>query len=307
MPVEAGLSNLPNSTQPQQPIYKNVDQMTVLSPEISIKSIPSMAVTVTPNRPATRPHRSPPRNSDGDIICTHPDCRQDDQKQPIFKRLCEYNKHMDKHERPYKCSNPACRKNPGFTYAGGLLRHQREVHGMHRTKDPFFCPHSSCNRSSGPGFSRRENLDEHLRRRHSGVNIDDDNLTSTTTITPPTKHTLAPKPFSPHLPRLEPLPPTRKRRLTETSSPDTRIDNVNSGSDPPAHDLHTRLIHLQQDNDRMRTQIFHQDQHITELSQEIKRLRNMLAVSVHHSGVSVTALPPLSSHPVYHHHHQPMT
>jgi hypothetical protein len=77
------------------------------------------------------------------------------------------SKHMDKHDRPYKCTAPGCEKLQGFTYSGGLLRHEREVHKMHGgTKKPLFCPHSDCKRSSGAGFTRRENLAEHIRRVH---------------------------------------------------------------------------------------------------------------------------------------------
>ena len=31
------------------------------------------------------------------------------------------------------------------------------------------CPHQDCKRSTGTGFSRKENLQEHLRRVHRGV------------------------------------------------------------------------------------------------------------------------------------------
>jgi len=76
---------------------------------------------------------------------------------------------MDKHDRPYKCREPGCDKIQGFTYSGGLLRHQREVHKKNNAtnKKPLMCPHTDCNRSSGHGFSRLENLKEHLRRRHT--------------------------------------------------------------------------------------------------------------------------------------------
>ena len=115
---------------------------------------------------SSRPEREPPRNDNGDIICQHEACRD---KSEIFRRPCEWNKHMDKHERPYKCSEPTCEQNPGFTYSGGLLRHMREVHkkGVGPTRRPLFCPHANCIRSTGEGFTRRENLEEHLRRRHS--------------------------------------------------------------------------------------------------------------------------------------------
>jgi hypothetical protein len=34
------------------------------------------------------------------------------------------------------------------------------------TKATLFCPEPNCNRHSGTGFTRRENLNEHIRRRH---------------------------------------------------------------------------------------------------------------------------------------------
>lgn len=75
---------------------------------------------------------------------------------------------MDKHERPYRCEHEGCEKLSGFTYSGGLLRHEREVHGKHGgPKKTLNCPHQSCKRYSGKGFSRQENLNEHLRRVHT--------------------------------------------------------------------------------------------------------------------------------------------
>ena len=80
---------------------------------------------------------------------------------------------MDKHTRPYICEERGCEKILGFTYSGGLLRHQREVHRQHGgPKASCMCPHRDCKRSTGTGFSRRENLTEHLRRVHRGVGDD---------------------------------------------------------------------------------------------------------------------------------------
>ena len=74
---------------------------------------------------------------------------------------------MDKHNRPYVCEEPECDNIRGFTYSGGLLRHQREVHRQHGgPKATCMCPYKDCKRSTGHGFSRRENLNEHLRRCH---------------------------------------------------------------------------------------------------------------------------------------------
>jgi hypothetical protein len=60
-----------------------------------------------------------------------------------------------------------CEKLPGFTYSGGLLRHEREVHNLYGgPKNPLHCPHENCKRHTGVGFSREEILNGHLRRVH---------------------------------------------------------------------------------------------------------------------------------------------
>jgi hypothetical protein len=82
---------------------------------------------------------------------------------------------MDKHDRPYKCNFQGCEKLQGFTYSGGLLRHEREVHKMHGgTKKSLFCPFADCKRSSGAGFTRKENLAEHIRRVHRRTSMSAD-------------------------------------------------------------------------------------------------------------------------------------
>ena len=80
---------------------------------------------------------------------------------------------MDKHERPYICEEPECDNMRGFTYSGGLLRHQREVHRQHGgPKASCMCPYPDCKRHVGVGFSRKENLAEHLRRVHRDAGDD---------------------------------------------------------------------------------------------------------------------------------------
>lgn len=74
---------------------------------------------------------------------------------------------MDKHDRPYRCPDPTCSKLQGFTYSGGLLRHEREVHRKHGgPKEQLHCPEATCKRHNGPGFTRKENFNEHMRRVH---------------------------------------------------------------------------------------------------------------------------------------------
>ncbi|EME87473.1 uncharacterized protein MYCFIDRAFT_209515, partial [Pseudocercospora fijiensis CIRAD86] len=106
----------------------------------------------------------PPVNAMGKYICTYSEECTDQS----FDRKCEWGKHMDKHDRPYRCPHPSCAKLQGFTYSGGLLRHEREVHGKHGgPKAQLMCPHPDCKRHSGKGFTRKENLNEHLRRVHN--------------------------------------------------------------------------------------------------------------------------------------------
>lgn len=69
---------------------------------------------------------------------------------------------MDKHNRPYKCQHKECSSLPGFTYKGGLTRHETEVHGNARQ---FLCRHKHCNRATH-GFAREDNLRDHEERMH---------------------------------------------------------------------------------------------------------------------------------------------
>ncbi|CAI6340882.1 unnamed protein product [Periconia digitata] len=112
----------------------------------------------------------PPKNAEGKMVCKHDECIGQ-----TFDRKCEWSKHMDKHDRPYKCNVAGCEKLQGFTYSGGLLRHEREVHKMHGgTKKSLFCPFTDCKRSSGSGFTRKENLAEHIRRVHRRTSMSAD-------------------------------------------------------------------------------------------------------------------------------------
>ncbi|KIL96604.1 hypothetical protein FAVG1_01348 [Fusarium avenaceum] len=116
-------------------------------------------------KPIAKPEREAVKGADGKFHCTQDDCKEEIR---VFSRKCEWNKHMDKHERPYRCPAEGCENLPGFTYSGGLLRHEREVHGKHGgPKNTVNCPHPNCKRHTGKGFSRQENLNEHLRRVHT--------------------------------------------------------------------------------------------------------------------------------------------
>lgn len=81
------------------------------------------------------------------------------------------SKHMDKHERPYICTVDGCDHPQGFTSKGDLSRHRRIVHKLNSGQGGLlFCNEPNCARgpSGGPntGFSRNDNLADHIRRRH---------------------------------------------------------------------------------------------------------------------------------------------
>ncbi|KAI0095847.1 hypothetical protein GGR51DRAFT_569100 [Nemania sp. FL0031] len=118
-------------------------------------------------KPIPKPVRQVTKNREGRFICTWTTCTAAIKD---FARMCEWSKHMDKHERPYKCQAEGCENIPGFTYSGGLLRHEREVHHKHGgPKNPLNCPHQGCKRHKNSSFARQENLNEHLRRCHTSA------------------------------------------------------------------------------------------------------------------------------------------
>jgi hypothetical protein len=137
-----------------------MDEMTELPPKEE-----SDAPSPGRSKPIPKPDREVTKGDDGRFLCNWAGCTEEVRS---FNRKCEWSKHMDKHDRPYKCPAEGCEKLPGFTYSGGLLRHQREVHNLHGgPRKQLNCPHPNCKRFSGKGFSRQENLNEHLRRVHT--------------------------------------------------------------------------------------------------------------------------------------------
>ncbi|KAF2007838.1 hypothetical protein P154DRAFT_584090 [Amniculicola lignicola CBS 123094] len=108
-------------------------------------------------------------NCDHFQVRLHSSCMDDEE---MFTVQWSEEKHMDKHDRPYKCNIVGCEKLSGFTYGGGLTRHNREVHGNGAKR--FYCPYRDCKRSFGSGFTRREtppDLNKHVRRPHATLRL----------------------------------------------------------------------------------------------------------------------------------------
>jgi hypothetical protein len=74
---------------------------------------------------------------------------------------------MKKRVRQYQCLETQCPQLQVFTRSKDLPRHGYEAHGKHDgPKETLKCTVVGCNRQSGKGFKRKENLEEHLRRVH---------------------------------------------------------------------------------------------------------------------------------------------
>ncbi|KAK6515744.1 hypothetical protein TWF281_004334 [Arthrobotrys megalospora] len=46
----------------------------------------------------------------------------------IFRRNCEFKRHLQKHEKPFKCDEPGCPNKSGFARSDQLRRHKINVH-----------------------------------------------------------------------------------------------------------------------------------------------------------------------------------
>lgn len=82
-----------------------------------------------------------------------------------FYRTCDYNKHLKKHTRPFKCAHDGCTME--FQYNKDLTRHNLN---MHQTgpKVLYCCPLKTCkaSNSGGHGFVRKDNLRRHIKNQH---------------------------------------------------------------------------------------------------------------------------------------------
>jgi len=90
------------------------------------------------------------------------------------------------------------------------------------------CPHRDCKRSTGTGFSRKENLNEHLRRVHRGVGIDASDALVELAASPSAS---APEqPRRPSHEALEQAPVQGRRKRTREVDPDDKGEEVREES-----------------------------------------------------------------------------
>ncbi|KAL7623331.1 hypothetical protein AAE478_007012 [Parahypoxylon ruwenzoriense] len=238
------------SASPESPGILN------MSPSPERHASPAVSVEKNSTSPPSvkgisKPTREVVKNDEGKFVCTFPGCVDGTKG---FGRKCEWSKHMDKHDRPYKCPTAGCENLPGFTYSGGLLRHEREVHGKHGgPKNPLNCPHVNCKRHTGKGFSRLENLNEHLRRVHTPGNS-----------APPSGED-----------EPEEYMVVRSRESVATRSPGSAIIGVKR---KPDGDLRDKVKRLQIENTDLRSQVEAQKRQQIAMMQQMQALQEKVQI-----------------------------
>jgi hypothetical protein len=192
-----------------------------------------------------------------------------------------YSKHMDKHDRPYKCNAPGCEKLPGFTYSGGLLRHEREVHGKHGgPRNQFFCPHATCKRHQGKGFSRQENLNEHLRRVHTQNNSSNNATSAAATATATSiSNSIAPPPAPTTSAEVE-MDDAASDSLTANSLKRKRTDETTTNGLADDTDLREEIKRVRQENEELRRQVQQQTRQTEIVMAKLAALQQVLEARI---------------------------
>jgi hypothetical protein len=82
-------------------------------------------------------------------------------------------KHKLKHEKPFKCDRPKCkRRDQGFTTVNDLDRHKKSVHRVGLLQKSYQCASESC-RNKEKIWPRLDNFKQHIERMHKGEHMND--------------------------------------------------------------------------------------------------------------------------------------
>jgi hypothetical protein len=79
-------------------------------------------------------------------------------------------KHMLKHQKPYRCNIPNCRRSgKGFTTKNDLDRHKKSVHRIGALENSYQCASENC-RNKEKIWPRLDNFKQHIHRMHKEEN-----------------------------------------------------------------------------------------------------------------------------------------
>ncbi|KAH8732852.1 hypothetical protein GQ44DRAFT_696544 [Phaeosphaeriaceae sp. PMI808] len=99
----------------------------------------------------------------------------------ISKCNSDYRKHRLKHEKPFSCNVPGCKRNAGFTTINDLNRHKKSVHHIDLFKKSYQCRSKTC-RNKAKIWPRLDNFKQHIERMHPDEDVID--LVKRSTLAP---------------------------------------------------------------------------------------------------------------------------
>jgi len=87
--------------------------------------------------------------------------------QSTFSQAHDFNRHMKRHDRPYKCPIPNC-PSSGFPSSQDCDRHVKTKHPETVSDEQrHYCPVQTCKYAT-KGFTRADNFQRHMKQ-HPGV------------------------------------------------------------------------------------------------------------------------------------------
>jgi hypothetical protein len=187
---------------------------------------------------------------------------------------------MNKHDRPFRCDVAGCLSVDGFSTKGILQRHKLKHSQTQSSGDatlsgnaPCFCPEPSCDRSSSATtkkpFTRKDNRDDHVKRKHKGITLQQTSNRPGDIILPRGAEI-------PTAPEMEDLtsPASQMQATTLQAGKRKRVD---SSASPAERTSHSSCEHdnLQEENKRLKARV---DNLERDLAASRKREETLIAI-----------------------------
>lgn len=118
------------------------------------------------------------------IKCDHAGCKETFRCNSEYKCVClsltrntsiadlSNRKHKRKHDKPYRCEEPDCKRDEGFTTRNDLDRHKKSVHQIDVHNKSYKCAGKNC-RNKEKVWPRLDNFKQHVRQMHAKEELDD--------------------------------------------------------------------------------------------------------------------------------------
>lgn len=112
----------------------------------------SLKAETSTQGPSPKQHaREPLYNNDGKLYCNNPSCQG---KNLTFKRPSDWKKHVDRHERPYKCIGRLTAHARIYLAWWTPQTRTRSAKMESTSEEVLFCPFPKCKRGSGKGLCK---------------------------------------------------------------------------------------------------------------------------------------------------------